>query len=210
VKQEIEDLSMNKPLLGQWKPTRKDQAHKHIVLHFFISMSEHPLCDKSSISSFLSPDRIATHCKECEKLYNNLSKGFLRKCKFCGLEAHTEEALDLFRPDKTMIYQRANQCKECLHKNGYAYSALNRDKIIKRIKERRKNNPGYYKSWKKDTHAAVHMMAHRHVEIKGNCQICGSSKSLLRHHPDYTKATFVIILCKSCHGKIHSKDQRPQ
>lgn len=38
---------------------------------------------------------------------------FLRKCKSCGLEAHTEEDLDLFTKNKNTFYGRENTCRKC-------------------------------------------------------------------------------------------------
>ena len=37
-----------------------------------------------------------------------------------------------------------------------------------------------------------------------NCQICGSNKSLDKHHPDYSKPFEFIVICRSCHNKVHS------
>lgn len=37
------------------------------------------------------------------------------------------------------------------------------------------------------------------------CLYCGSSKSLHRHHEDYSKPLNVIILCSNCHKKVHRK-----
>ena len=39
----------------------------------------------------------------------------LRKCKFCGLEAHTEKDLELFVKDKKGKHGHVNTCKECAH-----------------------------------------------------------------------------------------------
>lgn len=38
---------------------------------------------------------------------------FLRKCKSCGLEAHTEEDLELFTKNKGTFYGRENTCRKC-------------------------------------------------------------------------------------------------
>lgn len=47
----------------------------------------------------------------------------LRKCTECGLEAHTEEDLDLFIAAPRSAYGKANKCKECRKKtrNDYNY-----------------------------------------------------------------------------------------
>lgn len=40
----------------------------------------------------------------------------LRKCTECGLEAHTEQELDLFKPNKKSKHGRRNICKKCSFK----------------------------------------------------------------------------------------------
>lgn len=49
----------------------------------------------------------------------------LRKCKHCGLEAHTQEDLDLFVADPSMKYKKSNKCKEC-HKQITSENSLKR------------------------------------------------------------------------------------
>jgi hypothetical protein len=40
------------------------------------------------------------------------------------------------------------------------------------------------------------------------CQVCGTTKNLNRHHEDYTKPLEVIILCYRCHKKHHRTKNR--
>jgi hypothetical protein len=35
------------------------------------------------------------------------------------------------------------------------------------------------------------------------CIRCGSTESLVRHHPDYEQPLWVLTLCQSCHQLIH-------
>lgn len=43
------------------------------------------------------------------------------------------------------------------------------------------------------------------------CVICGNSENIIMHHIDgdisYNAMTNLIIVCKSCHTKIHNKEQ---
>lgn len=41
----------------------------------------------------------------------------LRTCSVCGLEAHNEEDLDLFKKDRKDRYGRRNLCKKCYNKD---------------------------------------------------------------------------------------------
>jgi hypothetical protein len=202
---EIDTLLINN-YIGDWKPTCKDQAHKHIMLHYIPILTQRPLCDCSRTPHDLTPNRITTHCQECTKLLANITKGVLRKCKICGKEARNERDLESFRKDKTMLFERANMCSTCFSKLGHKYSVENRQQIIERIRERRKNNPGYAKNWKSiGKYNAAHIMAQRKIKNLTECSLCHSKNSLVRHHPDYTQPTNIVILCKSCHGKVHSK-----
>jgi len=42
------------------------------------------------------------------------------------------------------------------------------------------------------------------VPIEGKCSICGSTKSLMRHHPNYDNPLNIITVCRKCHKKLHN------
>lgn len=49
--------------------------------------------------------------------------------------------------------------------------------------------------------------AQRTVSLAGkSCAMCGKTTSLNRHHHDYTKATDVEIVCRSCHMDEHREE----
>jgi len=206
-------LEQTKTVNDSWLPTRKSQAHKHIILHYFLENSTHPLCDHNRTACPLAPNRITAHCAECKALFSSLSKGILRKCKVCGLEAHNEKDLEQFRPDKTMLFQRGNLCLKCFHELGQNYHEINKETINARHRERRKQLPkGYAKKWslkQPKQHNAARAMARRNVPINQPCSQCGSKENLARHHPDYSKPKDVIILCRKCHAAAHSKYLHP-
>lgn len=43
------------------------------------------------------------------------------------------------------------------------------------------------------------------LEQNGFCQLCGSIKNLELHHKTYDETRNVILLCRSCHRKLHFK-----
>ena len=53
----------------------------------------------------------------------------LRYCKECGLEAHSQEDLELFRKCKKSPYGRRNKCRKCWAEHGRRYRAINADKV---------------------------------------------------------------------------------
>lgn len=47
--------------------------------------------------------------------------------------------------------------------------------------------------------------ANRKVRLGNNCEVCGSTTQLQRHHPDYSKPLFILTLCQSCHERLHRR-----
>ena len=65
--------------------------------------------------------------------------------------------------------------------------------------EYRKNNKDKYKVWG---------LINYHLKKIGTqlaeCSICHSKENLIKHHEDYSKPFDIIVLCKRCHGQLHS------
>jgi hypothetical protein len=75
--------------------------------------------------------------------------------------------------------------------------------------------PAYAQPINALTLAAIRKRAQRAVPVSGsNCAECGCDTSLTRHHFDYSKPEEVRIICRSCHQKMHWredwKDKRVQ
>jgi hypothetical protein len=104
----------------------------------------------------------------------------LRTCNECGLEAHTEEDLELFTRNSQSKYGRANVCKTCQNKKWTSKS----------------------KEWK-----AKHRFKHRYgitveeynscMATSDSCQICGSKENLVYDHCHDTMK-FRGVLCREC------------
>jgi len=56
----------------------------------------------------------------------------LRKCKTCSLEATTEEDLELFVKDSSMLYDRSNTCKTCRQTERRERDITNKEHNAKR------------------------------------------------------------------------------
>ena len=196
---------MNNLVKGSWMPIRQIQLQKHkkIMLHFVLSDSKQPICGHAKKGYPLSPNKTIIYCKRCQKLYSDFNNNILRECKVCGLKAYTENDLLNFRKDKTMLFGYANFCLSCFDKWSQKFSISNRERERERARQKRRENPDYWKHWIQK-HGAEHVMAQRKTKLDEKCKLCGSKESLLRHHPDYSQPMFVITLCKSCHGRVHS------
>jgi hypothetical protein len=66
-------------------------------------------------------------------------------------------------------------------------------KAKKAFVEWKKENPESYRAW---------AIAKRWVPLKPNCEICGSTENLERHHKDYGKPLEVLTLCRICHNAL--------
>jgi len=36
---------------------------------------------------------------------------------------------------------------------------------------------------------------------------CGSTKNVIRHHPDYSKPNKIVLWCRRCHNLFHNKQK---
>jgi hypothetical protein len=50
--------------------------------------------------------------------------------------------------------------------------------------------------------------ARYHLKLGEFCERCGSTNSLERHHPDYSEPLKVMMLCRSCHSKLHRESKK--
>ncbi len=47
--------------------------------------------------------------------------------------------------------------------------------------------------------------ARRAEPIVGPCEQCGSTRNVVRHHPDYAEPLRVLFLCRRCHAFVHGR-----
>ena len=77
----------------------------------------------------------------------------LRKCKHCGLEAHTEDDLDLFKKERTCKYGRVNVCKKCARATSSKWRGNNKQQVAVYNKQWAEDNKEYKaelgKQWRK-------------------------------------------------------------
>lgn len=120
-----------------------------------------------------------------------MGRDTLRKCNTCGLEAHTEEDLELFSKNKSCMYGRAPECYTCHNKRKNTY---------------RKNNPEAYresnmKSLCKNTYKITFEEYNERMSTSDCCEICESKDNLGYDHCHDTMK-FRGILCKSCNAAL--------
>jgi len=184
----------------------------------YLKIPEEKQIKKASVWKVVGGHR---HCRECHKLLprgstlmrfklGNLKEDFLIKCRVCGLEAHTQVDLELFRNhwmnDKRLEkyphaypFGKERICLKCYRVRN---NAGKRDKVaaLKATMENYYQAP--YKQRARD-------YSWRYLEAADTCALCGvKDVPLEKHHPDYRRRDFVVTLCRSCHHKQH-KEAKP-
>jgi hypothetical protein len=69
---------------------------------------------------------------------------------------------------------------------------------------RRKKNPEKYRC----SYLFHNALRGRRIFKPEKCSICGNTKEIQGHHPDYNKPFDVIWLCSECHRKQHKQYER--
>ena len=129
----------------------------------------------------------------------------LRKCKKCGLEANTEEELELFvTANNGSLYGKTQECKECNSRDGRKYRKLESTQ-----KASRKNH------LKKTYGITLEEYDDMFNEQEGRCKICGttdSQSSSPHFHVDHCHSSGIVrgLLCGPCNqGLGQFKDNIP-
>ena len=120
-----------------------------------------------------------------------MGRDTLRKCNTCGLEAHTQEDLELFTKNKTCLYGRTRECNVCHNKRKNRY---------------RKNNPKPYrdsniKSMCKTRYKITFKEYKERMATSDCCEICNTKDDLCYDHCHDTMK-FRGILCNKCNRGI--------
>jgi hypothetical protein len=109
----------------------------------------------------------------------------LRECRYCGLEAHTEEDLSQFSPCKKSKHGKKNVCFPCDYKHRQKKSQVKRK-------------------------YGLTLEQYEEYINKGNCSICGCESSstnrlVLDHDHDTGKVR--DVLCDRCNHILgHAQD----
>lgn len=128
--------------------------------------------------------------------------GALRTCRDCGVQANSEDQLDLFRKNSNMKYGRDNHCKGCHRETGREYwkSDKGRDKRLKKYG------------------ITVQDYNRMYSEQEGCCAICGvhvldmkDDKTFLSVDHCHSTGQVRGLLCDSCNlglGKFYDDVER--
>lgn len=126
----------------------------------------------------------------------NLYAGIDRKCTICG----NRKPLEDFYGDASKPLGKSYKCIKCAHRY-YREVRYPKKRHSEKYKEQHKEYSALWIAKNKDK-AKAHQLAQK-VQAKPECEHCGSTGKLHKHHPDYSKPLEVITLCIPCHEIVH-------
>lgn len=138
-------------------------------------------------------------CIICKCTFYNNPQAHPKYCGKCRKKAHNLKVKEWREKNKErhIINQRkwVEKNRERLRENIIRYEKMNREKRNEKERDYRKKYPEKIKA---------HNIANK-LLLKKECEICGSTRKLERHHPDYSKPSEFVTLCKKCHSKKHRR-----
>jgi hypothetical protein len=121
-----------------------------------------------------------------------ISMSLLRKCNRCGLEAHTEEDLELFvKTSGRMKYGRRNECKKC------------KEEVRKENDTQEKRDKKM--EWYVQKEYGVSLKEYRELIATSDCcEICGRVDGLVYDHDHDMKGVeaFRGVVCHQCNRAL--------
>ena len=115
----------------------------------------------------------------------------LRECSKCGLEAHTEDELELFVKEEGCKYNRRLLCYSCNRKRVAKWGEKNPEKnIIGKLTSRARR-----------TYKITYEEYIKRMATSDCCEICGSKEKLSYDH-DHKTMKFRGVLCNKCNRSI--------
>jgi hypothetical protein len=125
--------------------------------------------------------------------------GLLGRCKTCCAEYSS--SID---PIKRKEHNKKNRDRRRVNGSAAAYSReyrkSHRAEVLAYERERRNKNKARIFAINSANHAV------RDGKIKiSPCVVCGSTQSLEKHHPDYSKPLEIVWLCRRHHLAVHGR-----
>lgn len=136
----------------------------------------------------------------------------LRKCNWCGLEAHNKEELNLFTVCKRYEYGHRNICKACFSKALRKGGKYSKQHTVASARWYAEN--GIKRKKRITFKIGGHDFERMYVEGKprtGVCSECGAVGKTHLHHDLYDPENplkYTRELCMSCHTKFHNDKRR--
>jgi len=119
-----------------------------------------------------------------------------RKCYVCKIVKPLTE----FWADKAEALGKSYRCKVCENKR---YNEVLGPRIRQTAKYKKRHQEDTAKWRKKNLEKTKAYALSQRVPTGKECERCGGTGRLHRHHPDYSKPLEIITLCVPCHEAEH-------
>jgi len=104
------------------------------------------------------------------------------------------------------VRERESQSHSKWRQNHPNYLNDWRAKHPEKVKEYKQKHkyPKYRRRYRQENPEKIkaNVLAQR-IRLEPECEICGATKDLMKHHPDYTEPLVVITCCRTCHSWVH-------
>ena len=139
----------------------------------------------------------------------------MKVCFACGVEKPLSE----FYAHPQTADRHLGKCKACTrtavlsHRAAHLETVRAYDRARAMLPHRRLKATKGTKAWRAkypDRSSAQRKARRRHPQPPERCQVCGMANKLERHHPDYSRPTVIVWLCKPCHARADAirREQR--
>ena len=138
----------------------------------------------------------------------------LKKCSKCSRDKHLFEFRPIGKDGK-----KRNFCIECDRSRINEYKARKRAlNPNRRIPKTLEEINAYKNAYRKEIYLSkpsnlfkyLARYKSKHIVINEDdvCCFCGAKEELQKHHPDYLKPLYIVIMCKKCHALLHKYSVR--
>jgi len=121
-----------------------------------------------------------------------IQNNYLRKCRHCGLEAHTQADMNGFAGCKKSLYGKQNVCNKCASNYYHVMKSRNVEKILLNRRDR------YFQ---RKYGMTIEQRA-AYIEEVGKCEICSKEVTPETAHIDHShnasKNHVRGVLCNNC------------
>jgi hypothetical protein len=154
-----------------------------------ITIKKCPICQQvKPLTDFPKSKQVKdgtnTYCKKC--MYQKYTKPWKM--------AHPEEVRLTY---KKWVKANLEKIRETHNNQQRDFARNHRDIINERQRKYYKKHP--------EQLVTRRLVMEKKLPIKTNCEVCGSTEKLQRHHPDYSQPFLTTTLCYICHCKTHGK-----
>lgn len=119
--------------------------------------------------------------------------------------SHFHNKMDNSKKNKLKSYQGCLQSRRYREKSPEKERERCRKSYLGNKKQRSQYKKEYYEKNKEKVSMwnRINYLKRKNIISLNKCENCGNKESLIMHHDDYDKPFEIMVLCRSCHNKLH-------